>query len=799
MLPVFERKRSLAPLNKCICLLLCLLLLPLSACKSKSDSIEEKYSNETKTLLSADFASETYPVEKSYLAATELSYSSFRDDQTVNALAMTVCGDKLAVLARSMAEDGIHFQTQICFFDQAGAETGSFSLEENLSTDDVIVSYIAGTKDGLTAFVTTFDTALQKVTKEFCFFDMTGNILRDAFPLTFTDTSFSPTGLTVLQSGETVLGGVNSEGNVFYVYGTDMCLLFTISGDQLTGKILESGGSVYVEGQGNLNGIQTILFHLVNMGTGTLSDVIDVSQITGACVTISNSGKLYAEDTTNLYSIDLDGKKNKTLVNWANLDIDRSVYSFISPICIFSDDVVCILGTSRDLGYDVGQIVMLTRQVSNPNTGKQTLILGGFGIASDDRLLSTIDTFNQSNDQYRIEIQDYLVNVDYSQSVEKSIEDFEQCRQQFYLAVYSGKGPDIFYSDAEWYTAMNSFAVYEANNLLMDLYPLMESDPEFHIDDFLPNVIDACTVDGKLCKIPVHFSVYGITGKPSVTKGISSWTTDEFDQIASTLPSGMQMIVNMTKVELLTESLAGSMNYFIDKNTKKTSFNSDAFIKILKWANRYGEVEPVSAEERIYVDVQQQIENGQLACISNDHINNTTYFSANFPMTYGTTPDIIGYPSPAKNGTYIYPVEQVAISSWCECPEGAWSFVKYLLSEDYQTKNSSDYEFANDIGMGFGFPVRTESLQAVVNLAMNPPDIEKVGEDPDAKPLILTQEQADACLAAINNANALYYPDFEIYAIIEEEVQAYFQGQKSVEEVSALIQNRVQTLVYERG
>ncbi len=48
-------------------------------------------------------------------------------------------------------------------------------------------------------------------------------------------------------------------------------------------------------------------------------------------------------------------------------------------------------------------------------------------------------------------------------------------------------------------------------------------------------------------------------------------------------------------------------------------------------------------------------------------------------------------------------------------------------------------------------------------------------------------------------ADTLYYPDLEIYGIIQEEAQAYFQGQKSVEEVSALIQDRVQTLVYERG
>jgi len=81
---------------------------------------------------------------------------------------------------------------------------------------------------------------------------------------------------------------------------------------------------------------------------------------------------------------------------------------------------------------------------------------------------------------------------------------------------------------------------------------------------------------------------------------------------------------------------------------------------------------------------------------------------------------------------------------------------------------------------------------------MDSPDIERDGDDSNAKQIILTQEQADACMRAINSDNTFYYPDLQIYAIIEEEVQSYFLDQKSAEEVSALIQNGVQTMIYER-
>lgn len=784
MLPVSEKKRHISILSRIVCLLLCITIFPLSACNTK------KPSGEKEILVAEDFSLETYPEEKAYFELAELSYLSFSEEQVAHAMAMTVCGDLLAVLVRSIAKDGMKSQTHLCFFDQTGMETGSICLETILQTDDVSVQYIAGTKDGITAYINVFDNESNSVSNGFYSFDTSGNMLRDAVDVTFSDTSFSPTGLFVLQSGETVLGGICSEGNVFCVYGTDMKYLYTISEDQLTGKMLEAGGDVYVESRIFSDGTQEDLLHNVDMNTGNLTSSIDVSQITGACFTASNSGKLYAVDAQSLYLIDLDGKKKKTLLNWSDLNIDRSIYSSVSPICILSDDVVCILGTAGDSGYDTSKVVMLTRQDNNPNLGKQTIYVAGFDLSFDSDLLSDINKFNQSNEQYRIEVKDYFESIDWTQPLEQIRLSKEECKQQMYLDVFRGKGPDIIYAER------NSLSAYEASNLLMDMRPLMEMDMEFDINDFLPNVIDACTVDGKLCKIPAHFWVYGIPGEPSVTKGISRWTIEEFDQIASALPSGMYMIVNTTQLELLEDVLAGSMNLFIDDKTKEVNFNTDEFFEILEWAKTYGEKEPVSEELRVYVNTEELLEKNRLACYTNFFISNPGPFASIFPRYYGTAPDIIGYPSPAKNGPYIYPREQVAISSSCDCPDGAWSFVKYLLSEEYQNERSDDY----------GFPIRTESLQSLMELALNPPEIDEefpsgdseLYPDPYEELYGMTQERADACLAAVNSADTLYYLDEEIYKIIQEEVMAYFEDLKSVEDVAALIQDRVQTLVYER-
>ena len=54
-------------------------------------------------------------------------------------------------------------------------------------------------------------------------------------------------------------------------------------------------------------------------------------------------------------------------------------------------------------------------------------------------------------------------------------------------------------------------------------------------------------------------------------------------------------------------------------------------------------------------------------------------------------------------------------------------------------------------------------------------------------------------LDMLDNVTKSMYMDESVTSIVLEEVPAYFNNQKSAEEVSALIQDRVQTLVNERS
>ena len=61
----------------------------------------------------------------------------------------------------------------------------------------------------------------------------------------------------------------------------------------------------------------------------------------------------------------------------------------------------------------------------------------------------------------------------------------------------------------------------------------------------------------------------------------------------------------------------------------------------------------------------------------------------------------------------------------------------------------------------------------------------------------LSQEQVDELVAFIQTVNKRYYTNTEIINIINEEMEAYFSGQKTADAVAGIIQSRAQIYVDE--
>ena len=122
--------------------------------------------------------------------------------------------------------------------------------------------------------------------------------------------------------------------------------------------------------------------------------------------------------------------------------------------------------------------------------------------------------------------------------------------------------------------------------------------------------------------------------------------------------------------------------------------------------------------------------------------------------------------------------------------DGAWEFVKFLLSEEAQetlgktalshmTVKKSVFEALMEKEIASGLP-KNLSKQRVVF------------EGP------LTRERADEIKTFLESARALPYKTEPVLAIIQEESREYFNGNKSIEQVADVIENRVQTFLDEQ-
>jgi ABC-type glycerol-3-phosphate transport system substrate-binding protein len=140
------------------------------------------------------------------------------------------------------------------------------------------------------------------------------------------------------------------------------------------------------------------------------------------------------------------------------------------------------------------------------------------------------------------------------------------------------------------------------------------------------------------------------------------------------------------------------------------------------------------------------------------------------------------------------------MSSKCRDKEGAWQFMRILLTEDYQQEFSY-----------WGFPTNKKMFDEKVKKAMTeetyidengneviqPKNYWYVG-DTQVEIYAMTQEELDQIMELLRSTDRIMNYDESIMDIINTEAAAYFAGEKTAQDVARIIQSRVRTYVNEQ-
>ena len=401
----------------------------------------------------------------------------------------------------------------------------------------------------------------------------------------------------------------------------------------------------------------------------------------------------------------------------------------------------------------------------------------------DPDIEKEITNFNRNHPDVRIRIIEYR--------------DSENAQEDMSLDIAAGNIPDLYFFGDD--TEGLSLQQLMGKGMLEDMTPFLESDPELSETDFVPSVFNAMKQDGKLYFVSPFFQVSTFVASDADLGGKQGWTFDEMKQYIESKPEDTRIFYSTSKDENLDSFLYCCGSSFVDWEKGECYYNSQDFKDLLEMCNRG------DSEETDWVDIKTSdylAEGKQLFGFGQMSLNSFRDYQTRFPD--GMT--VVGYPDKDGQGVYACFNTAVAMSSKCADKEAAWEFIRIFLTEDYvkniYSVNDWNSVRADVLENQFRYKTATEEYDDEYGNHMVPqscnPELNDLGDDillDYIKPV--TQETLDEYKNTINRISKMQSEDVSLKNIIKEEVGAYFAGDKSVDEVCEIIQNRASIYIQE--
>ncbi len=490
-------------------------------------------------------------------------------------------------------------------------------------------------------------------------------------------------------------------------------------------------------------------------------------------------GDFLLYDGSGIYDYYLDGQSAEEVLRWLDCDINGSYARLLG---VLEDGRIVV--ACEDYGAQETELVLLTEKKITPDMERQTLTLGTL-FPNNAALRTLAVDFNKKNDRYRIEIQGY-----YDSASGESESDGLMKLQNAILSENSPDLIDLTGLDVKLYAEKGAFA---------DLSPYLEKSGTLKKEDFLENILREYTLGGRLVAIPNRFCVTSVVGSAAELGGDVDWTLEAVIDYAGEHP-GMDLFSDVRKSAIMEFLMMFGQDAFWNRSTGECHFDTEEFQKLLAFVNQF----PDSAQAQVgSMSGPARIQAGEVLLMTalETRLNSFQLYQEMFPdgAVY------IGYPTVDGSGGHrITNVSQIyGISSRSKLPDGAWEFIESVLTREEETSFST-----------IGFPVVKRQLEKEVRDALlSAYVLDENGEpvlDEDGEPIpntevsyaywsmdwqytyrAPTREEIDKVLDLIGKARLASGEDDEILAMINEEAEAFYQGQKSAEEVSEVIQSRV--------
>ena len=344
------------------------------------------------------------------------------------------------------------------------------------------------------------------------------------------------------------------------------------------------------------------------------------------------------------------------------------------------------------------------------------------------------------------------------------------------MDIMNGEGPDILMNTSD-YGQLNN------DNYLVDLSPYFN---DLDKDKYFTNLIDAAKTDGKLYQMPVCYTINGIfTDRKNAGSSGVGFTTEEYQEFISGTLNGEDLITS------------GQAHYF----AKLFSAMSDKFIKDGK-ADFSGSDFKVLAD---YVKDNIPEKAPSWSSSKGPEINNKAAYISCYAMSgyfyeleeINGDITVLGIPSTDGRGPMIQAYTSFGVSSQASNVSACIEFIKTVLSDEIQ----------EELAMEENYVLNREAFHkggmAAVEFYNGPKGDMIFGFDhmtgePLKNRIKFSEKDIDNLESIISSCSVMYTDDQAINIILIEEMPAYFLGQKDLDSVIKITQDRVQKVLDER-
>lgn len=577
---------------------------------------------------------------------------------------------------------------------------------------------------------------------------------------------------------------VDSQGRLYIFLDNGEILLYTSDGDyhgsviynspenqaavQIKGTCEGADGRVYFcicqdsmnMDLGNTEGAASARCTLMEIdfeNTRLLETAGNLPNINGLCTGTRRNGDsaggsdeldggydLLLYDDRAVYGYRFDTQKNNSgsvgeeLFLWMDSDINGYC---VTNLYLLEDGRLC--ATVEDWMNDDRVIVALERTTAEQMPQREELVLATVNGGSD--LATMAVKFNRGNSRYHLTVNNY-----------ESLTDL-------YNAILTKEPMDLI--DLSGVNVQR----LAAKGLFEDLTPYVERSEVFERSAFVDGILDVYTCDDILVGIPAEFIIQTVVGNGARLVNKEGLTLGELYSIADRYP-GAKAFDGVTKEAMMQYIMMFNEDTFIDWDAGVCHFESEEFKAVLEYVNQYPDVAASGREEE---SLSAKIEKGEVLFAVEE---TSPYMLWDYLKMFKGDAACVGFPTEdGRGGHLLISSDAYAIAAVSEHKESAWDFI-----EDSLTREKS--ELYAEIWLTY--PTLKKTLDERVEVA--------IAEEK------FTWEDVNVALKLVPDATPFFsVDDDEIIGIINEEAGAYYSGQKGIDDVVSVIQNRIQLYVNE--